>query len=131
MILLQENAVNNVVLSLREVSTLTSPYYVFVFTNDDTGVSKIFTGIDISTNVVRYNEFNIEVNPVEDLEDSVVDLEKGFYKYKIYTTAVQNDLDLSNVEGLVESGKVYVDGDELLVKAFYSGGNNTKVVYNG
>ena len=131
MILLQENAVNNVVLSLREVSTLTSPYYVFVFTNDDTGVSKIFTGIDISTNVVRYNEFNIEVNPVEDLEDSVVDLEKGFYKYKIYTTAVQNDLDLSNVEGLVESGKVYVDGDEQLVKSFYSGGNNTKVVYNG
>ena len=131
MILLKENTINSVVLTLREVSTLSSPYYVFVFKSDDTGVEKVFTGVDVSANIVRYNEFNIEVNPVEDLENSVVDLAKGFYKYKIYTTSVQNDLDLNNVEGLVESGKVYVDGDEQLTKSVYDGGNNTKVVYNG
>ena len=131
MILLKENTINSVVLTLREVSTLSSPDYVFVFKKDDTGVETVFTGVDVSTNITRYNEFNIEVNPIEDLENSVVDLEKGFYKYKIYTTAIQNDLDLNNVEGLVESGKVYVDGDEQLTKSVYDGGNNTKVVYNG
>tara|TARA_R110002074_G_scaffold80384_3_gene180788 strand:+ start:499 stop:894 length:396 start_codon:yes stop_codon:yes gene_type:complete len=131
MIKLIENTSNTVVLTLREVTTLTTPYYVFNFTKDDTNISKVFTGVDISTNVNRYNEFVIELNSTEDLENSIIDLEKGFYKYKIYSTAVLNDLDLDNITELVESGKVYVDGAEQLTKVTYSDGNDTKVVYNG
>jgi len=131
MIKLIENTSNTVVLTLREVATLVNPYYVFNFTKDDTNISKVFTGVDISTNVNRYNEFIIELNSTEDLENSIIDLEKGFYKYKIYSTAVLNDLDLSNVTELVESGKVYVDGAEQITKVTYSEGNDTKVVYNG
>ena len=131
MIKLVENTSTNVVLTLREVTTLTTPYYVFEFINDDTNISKIFTGVDISTNVNRYNEFVIELNSTEDLNDSIVDLEKGFYKYKIYSTAVLNDLDLDNITELVESGKVYVDGSNQLTKTTYTSGNDTKVVYNG
>jgi len=132
MIKLTQSASTNVVLSLQEVTTLATPYYVFEFTSDDTGVSKVFTGVDISTNIARYNEFVIELNSVEDLNNSIIDLPlKGFYKYKIYSTAVLNDLDLANVTELVESGKVYVDGSEQITKTTYSGGNDTKVVYNG
>ena len=131
MIRLEQDFSNEVVLTLSEVTTLANPYYVFVFTNDDTGVSKTFTGVDISSNIVRYNEFVIELNPIEDLENSVIDIEKGFHAYKIYSTAVQNDLDIANTTELVESGIVYVDGDETLIKTTYNGGNNTKVVYNG
>ena len=131
MIRLEQDFSNEVVLTLSEVTTLANPYYVFVFTNDDTGVSKTFTGVDISSNLVRYNEFVIELNPIEDLNNSVIDIEKGFYDYKVYSTEVQNDLDIANTTELVESGIVYVDGDETLIKTTYNGGNNTKVVYNG
>ena len=132
MIKLIQNTSNTVVLTLREVTTLALPYYVFNFVSDDTNISKVFTGVDISTNVNRYNEFLIELNSVEDLDNSIIDLPlKGFYKYEIYSTAVLNDLDLNNVTELVESGKVYVDGLEQLTKVIYSDGNDTKVVYNG
>ena len=132
MIKLIQDTSNTVVLTLREVTTLSVPYYVFNFVSDDTNISKVFTGVDISTNVNRYNEFVIELNSVEDLENSIIDLPlKGFYKYEIYSTAVLNDLDLNNVTELVESGKVYVDGLEQLTKVIYSDGNDTKVVYNG
>ena len=100
-----QNTSNTVVLTLREVTTLAVPYYVFNFVSDDTNISKVFTGVDISTNVNRYNEFVIELNSVEDLENSITEL--------------------------VESGKVYVDGLEQLTKVIYSDGNDTKVVYNG
>ena len=132
MIYLIQNTSNTVVLTLQEATTISSPYYVFEFISDDTDISKIFTGLDVSTNVVRYNEFVIELNAVEDLNNSVIDLPlKGFYTYNIYSTAVLNDLDLNNVTELVEVGKVYVDGSEQLTKVTYSEGNNTKVVYNG
>ena len=132
MIRLTQNTSSNVVLTLSEVTTLSNPYYVFEFISDDTNISKVFTGVDISSNISRYNEFVIELNTVEDLNNSIIDLKtKGFYKYKIYSTAILNDLDLNNVTELVESGKVYVKGLEQISKVTYSGGNDTKVVYNG
>jgi hypothetical protein len=131
MIKLKQDFNNNVVLTLRETTTLKNPYYVFEFTNDDSNFKKVFTGVDVSTNIARYNEFVIELNPVEDLENSVIDLTKGFYDYKVYSTETQNDLDISNASELVECGIVYVEGDEQLTKTTYTGGNDTKVVYNG
>ena len=132
MILLTKGNTSDVILTLFEKTTLGTPYYVFVVTCDDTGVDKIFTGVDVSTNINRYNQFVFELNSTEDLNNSVIDLTlKGYYKYKVYSTSVMNDLDINNVTELVESGKLYVDGDEQLTKTSYTGGNNTKVVYNG
>ena len=84
------------------------------------------------TSVVGFfNQFIIELNSVEDLNNSIIDLDKGFYTYKVYETATEFDLDLDNATSIVESGKVYVEGDEQLVKSIYTEGNDTKVVYNG
>ena len=133
MILLQQNTVNDVVLTLRELTTISSPFYLFVFTSDDTNISKIFTGVDISTNVNTYNEFNIELTSgVEDLSNSVINLPyKGYYTYNIYSMVTEWNLDINNVTELVESGKVYVNDTIKPVKTTYTGGNNTKAVYNG
>jgi len=133
MILLQQNTVNDVVLTLRELTTIENPFYLFVFTSDDTNISKIFTGVDISTNVNTYNEFNIELTSgAEDLLDSVINLPyKGYYTYNIYSMVTEGNLDINNVTELVESGKVYVNDTVKPVKTTYAGGNNTKAVYNG
>ena len=131
LIYLNQNTTNNIVLTLREVTTIENPYYLFVITSDSTNESKIFTGVDISSNIVRYNEFNIELNSTEDLNDSIINLPlKGFYKYKIYSTSVLNDLDVSNTTELVEEGKVYVDGTDG-TEFTYTSSDETKVVYNG
>lgn len=133
MILLQQNTVNDVVLTLRELTTIENPFYLFVFTSDDTNISKIFTGVDISTNVNTYNEFNIELTSgAEDLSNSVINLPyKGYYTYNIYSMVTEGNLDINNVTELVESGKVYVNDTVKPIKTTYTGGNNTKAVYNG
>ena len=131
MIKLVQNTSNNVALTLKEQATLSTPYYIFSFVNDDSGVAKVFTGSDVSVNPTRYNKFVIELNSVEDLNNSVIDLDKGFYTYKVYETETEFDLDLDNATSIVESGKVYVEGSEQLVKSIYTEGNDTKVVYNG
>jgi YbbR domain-containing protein len=132
MIYLVQDTDNKVVLTLTEKTTISTPYYLFEFINDDSNNSKIFTGVDISTNLSRYNEFLIVLNSTEDLENSIIDLPAtGFYKYNVYSTSVLNDLDINNVTELVETGKIYVEGSEQLTKVTYEEGNDTKVVYNG
>lgn len=132
MIKLTQNSSNTVVLTLKETTTQVNPYYVFNIISDDSNTSKVFTSADISSNIIRYNEFVIELNSVEDLAAGVIDLPlKGFYKYEVYSTAVEFDLDLANATELVEVGKVYVEGSEQLTKVAYSDGNDSKVVYNG
>lgn len=133
MILLNQNTVNDVVVTLKELTTIDNPYYLFEFISDDTNVSKLFTGVDISPNVDLYNEFSIELTSgVEDLTDSVIKLPvKGYYHYNIYSMVTQGNLDINNITELVESGKVYIDDAVNPVKTSYTGGNNTKVVYNG
>ena len=133
MIELQQDSLNDVVLTLREMTSITNPYYLFEFISDDTNDTKIFTGVDISTNVNRYNEFTIELTSgVEDLFNSVITLPyKGYYQYNIYSQVDEFNLDLANITELVEMGKVYVNDTVTPVKKSYSGGNKTKVVYNG
>ena len=96
MILLNQNTTNDVVLTLKELTTISNPYYLFEFISDDTNVAKLFTGADISTNVNRYNEFIIELTSgTEDLLDSVIKLPlKGFYKYNVYSQVYPNSFDL-------------------------------------
>ena len=131
MIRLQQNTVNNVILTLNELTTIDAPYYLFQFISDDTNDQKVFTGVDISTNKNRFNEFNIGLTTSsEDLLNSVVKLPlKGFYKYNVYSQVSSTNLDLNNITDLVETGKVYIDDTATPEKIIYSGGTDNKIVY--
>ena len=133
MIQLQQNTVNEAIFTLREMTTISNPYYLFEFISQDTNESKIFTGLETSLNVNRYNKFNIELTDgAEDLLDSVIKLPiKGFYTYNVYSQVIATNLDLANITELVEMGKVYINDTVNPVKKSYTGGNNSKVVYNG
>ena len=133
MIELQQNTVNEAIFTLREFTTIDNPYYLFEFISQDTNESKLFTGLETSTNVNRYNKFNIELTSgAEDLLDSVIKLPiKGFYTYNVYSQVSATNLDIANTTELVETGKVYINDAVNPVKKSYVGGNNSKVVYNG
>lgn len=133
MIVLENGVSNKVALTLTEKATLTTPYYLFEFIDDDSNISILFTGADISTNTNRYNEFLIEVNlSPEDLLDSKIELvTKGYYKYNIYEQVSATNLLIANTTSLVENGKMYFNDIVLPIKKEYTDESNTKFVYNG
>ena len=133
MILLNRSSTNNSVFTLFEKTTLSPAYYLFEFIDEDTNTSKLFTGVDISTNKPRYNEFVIELTEgVEDLLNSVINLQvNGYYTYKVYEQSSATNLLVANAGAVVELGKVKVDGIKLPIIKEYTEQPNTKTVYNG
>jgi hypothetical protein len=82
MIRLDKNSnADMIVVTLSESSTLTNPYYLFVFINDTTRDRKnivISSDYDLSSNKERYNMFLI------DTAEEFKDLPAGDYTYIVY-----------------------------------------------
>jgi hypothetical protein len=133
MIRLEPNTVNSVVVTLNELATLATPFYLFEFIKDDTNETKIFTASNVSTSRSRYDEFNITTTTgTEDLLNGVIDLKtKGYYTYNIYEQVSSTNLNLANITSLVEVGKVYMNDVKNPVRKEYEDQTNTKKVYNG
>lgn len=110
MIYLKKNTSNDVVLTLNENRTITGDtFYTFLFTNDQTNVSKIFTATNLSSNVNRYDQFTIIESLTEDLTGGTVNLDNGTYRYSIYEASAST-LQISACTSVVETGKVLVSG---------------------
>ena len=123
MIKLLKNQTTRVIFTASENATLSAPvYFLFELISDDTKESKIFTGTDISNNTCRYNEFLVEVTTgAEDLLDSVINLElNGYYKYNVYQMSDPINLDIASASGIVENGKLYLQGDLKPVTTSYN-----------
>lgn len=123
MILLNQNATSKVVLTLAESVTIDAPvYFLFEFISDDKLTSKFFTAEDITTNYCRYSEFEIELTTgVEDPLIGIINLPlNGYYKYNIYQQNDETNLDPDLASGIIENGKVYVNGDLKPVTSSYT-----------
>lgn len=123
MIKLLKNQTNRAIFTGSENVTISEPvYFLFELISDDTKKTKIFTGTDISNNTCRYNEFLIEVTTgAEDLLDSVINLElNGYYKYNVYQMSDPTNLDITSTNGIVENGKLYLQGDSKPVTTSYN-----------
>lgn len=107
--------VNTVTVTLTEKVTITSPLFVFVFVNDNTGKKVACTATDTSANTTRYNRFSITVGVSTPLQGKVLLDDYGFYHYYVYQTADASTFDYTNIDatdlrtltGLVEEGKMY------------------------
>jgi hypothetical protein len=98
--------------TLNEKKTLTTPYYLFVFTNDITDESVTFTCLDLSDYKYRYNKFLItETSGTNNYTSGVITLNpSGFWSYKIYEMSTSTNLIVANTTSLVEEGKIKVVG---------------------
>lgn len=131
MILINKNSSNTVVLTLAEKTTLTNAVYLFEVTNDMSNDVKCFIAQDISTNPIRYNEFNFIEDVTEDLLHGTFNLElSGFYKYNVYEQTSITNLDPLLALNLIDKGKLNVVSqlDEYKV---YTGNDNNTIVYGG
>ena len=131
MILLKKDTINRTIVTATENATLSAPvYFLFEFINDNTKFAKVFTAADISTNICRYNEFLIEVTTgVEDLLTGVIDLNiNGYYTYNVYQMSDPTNLDISLTSGVVETGKVYLQGDKKPITSSYTDNDNNDYI---
>lgn len=130
MIVINQNQANTIAVTLNEKTSLSSPEFLFCFTNDATQVQTCFIASDTSSYTDRYNLFTITENTVEDLPNGTVNLKDGFYTYQIYEQPVSGNLDPDNATAIVETGRVKVIG-EATTFTTYNSQTTTYTVYEG
>ena len=131
MIQIIKASVNQVAVTLTELSTLVNPYYLFEFQNDQDNTFQYFIGTDLSLFPERFNLFNIEEKLLPNPLLGEVELElTGFYSYKIFEQLSSTNLNPALCDNLtpLELGKVLVIGtDEIKYTHDY---NPDITVYN-
>lgn len=105
MIYINKDELNSIVLTLTEVSTLSNPYYLFVFQNEMNPESTpiLFTTPDISAYPERFNQFELD-EPVD------VDLMKGQYSYSVYESLIPPITIQDTTGEVIEEGRMVVSG---------------------
>lgn len=105
MIYINKDEVNNIVLTLSEVSSLTNPFYLFVFQNEMNPESDpiLFSTPDISTYPERFNQFLLD-EPVD------VELMKGQYTYSVYESLIAPTTIQHTTGIVIEEGRMVVSG---------------------
>jgi predicted DNA-binding protein len=130
-ILINKNTTNIVILTLSEKTTLTNAVYLFEVINDMSNEVKCFIAADVSTNKLRYNEFEFIEKTTEDLLNGTFSLTlSGFYKYNVYEQASTTNLNPLLALNLIDKGKLNVVS-QLSDYPVYTGNENNTVVYGG
>lgn len=102
MIVINQSASNDIYVTLSENQTITSPYFLFKFTNEATKQEKYCYSVDSSAYTDRYNKFTITEG------SDVILAAQGFWRYEIYES---NDQINSTVgKNKLEDGIVRVIG---------------------
>jgi hypothetical protein len=108
MIYIEQGVVNQIVLTLTEVTTVPTPHYLFAFTNEmnTLSVTQLFTTADTSSYPERYNLFILD-EPVD------IILLQGQFTYQIYQSSVPYVLPLTIAQTtgvVIEEGRMVVSG---------------------
>ena len=111
------------VLTLTEKSSLLNPYYLFSFTSTTNYNNVInFIATDNSTYKSRYNRFNIieSGTTYTNLTGGTINLNpNGMWDYTIYEQVSPINLAISGTTGIVEVGKVIVNGVDSTIPDVY------------
>lgn len=136
MIRIVKDSENIIVVTLYENSTVSNPIYLFELVNQQSNIKYYFISTDTSTNITRYNRFElIETENADTLNGEVELGGEGYYNYTVYQT------DLLTLDGLteaseavpnivktVEVGLCFVEFNPI-VNITYSPESNTNIVY--
>ena len=116
MLLYQINSQSDTIVTLTESTTLTSPYYLFVFTNVSTKVQykiNVNSTSDVSLFKDRFNEFAFNTITL------FATAQAGQFSYEIYEQLSSSNLDPSGLN-LVECGKMLLQPENNLIKNGYA-----------
>ena len=99
MITLTKGGTSSVTVTLRELSELSTPIYIFNFLWDENNVSRTFSTTDVSGWTRRYNQFVIH-------DPSTVVLNYGWGTYRAY----ESTNGTTPIGDVLEIGRFYVPG---------------------
>lgn len=130
MLVIQKNTNNTLILTLNEKRTLTSPYYLFVFTSDVTKQTVAFIQDNISEHTDRYDEFLItETSGTPNYSSGVVEfLPLGSWSYDVYEQDNNTNFNPALATNKLETGMAKVIGTNETYKR-YSGQDITYKVH--
>lgn len=123
----QDDTAAVMILTLTELVTINTPFYLFVFTHVTTKDVVAFVKAeadDESDYPDRYNQFTIDASVV------FAGKQIGEWHYKIYEQSNADNLDPDNATGLLEEGKLLLDRATAFEYDMYNQSTNYKV-YNG
>jgi hypothetical protein len=130
MILINKNQANVIALTLTEKVSLSNPYFLFEFNNDQSKASSFFIASDISSQQARYNKFSITEKNSPNALAGEVSLAPGFYHYTIREQASSTNLNPASSGAIVETGKVKVIDPAAASNTAYQS-TDSNVVYQG
>jgi len=130
MILITKGTNNTVVFTLQEKTTLPNANYLFEFISTQTNVSKTCVAADTSEYKDRFNSFEIIERTSANGLLAEVELDAGFWRYKVYSQSSAANLDITLTHEVVETGLAYVVGTEQ-EKYIYNQQPSNAFVYNG
>ncbi len=136
MIRFVKGAINDVVVTLYENSTVRNPIYLFKFTSQQSNVDYYFIATDISSHITRYNRFEVEEVVGADTLNGEVELgREGYYNYEVYQTTLLGTSGLTTAADAVpyilktvEVGLVFVELPEVETIT-YTPTENTAYIY--
>lgn len=114
MIYLQKGKTENVILTLTEKQLLTSPNYLFIFTNRTSNYDVRFVltnNKDTSQYKDRYNKFSIKVDSYFATKLT------GQWDYDVYEQTSNNNTDPKGLN-LLESGIMFLKDEEKIYKEY-------------
>ena len=127
MLRIQKAQANNLVLTLKEKTTVAPVFYFLVlFSNQDHDEKVVSLLTNLSTDTERYDEFIVTENDVEDLPNAIVSLDPTSYDYTVWQSPTS---DYADKISIVETGKCLVIGDETVVSTYTE--KPTEYTYNG
>ena len=132
MILIEKQATNTVIVTLKEKQTISPAAFVFKFKHDQSGEEKIFAAQDLSLFTDRYNQFQIVEDETEDFYAATVELQLGYHHYWVYQVTPSSPPSITPSDVVLEVGKVLVVDPNKPSDAVYTSNDGiNNVVYNG
>lgn len=114
---LTKGSTSTVICTLTEKTTISEANYLFVFTSRATNEVVKFVVLntaDISTNPVRWNEFNIVVNTY------FANKQVGWWEYQIFEQASTTNTNVLLAGALIEKGLMYLTDSSQTTYTQYS-----------
>jgi len=109
MIRINKDETKEVIFTLTEKSTLSTPYYLFEIVSNDTGNKVYFTNDDFSFNTERFNSFTFSEGGPDPLNGGFT-LDPGSYDYFVWETEYSDNLSVASASNVVERGLFEVIG---------------------
>lgn len=103
MLVIQKATANtNLILTLKENTTLSNPYYLFVFSRGGNDYPVISADLATTAQKERFNKFTITEGSSDPTNGSLILGTPGVYELTVYEQSSSTNLDPDNATGVVE-----------------------------